>query len=159
VISVYLLRHGDAESRRDWKGADAERPLTERGRETTAREAVRIRELDLKLDAIVTSPLRRARETAEIVAKAIGADKLLVEDERLAPGFDARQLAKVVRAHGAAGGLMIVGHEPDFSSTIGELTGGRVVCKKGGLARVDVADQSLAGAELVWLAPPALLVR
>ncbi len=55
---------------------------------------------------------------------------------------------------------MLVGHEPDFSETIAELIGGgRVVCKKGGLARVDVADSSLDDGELVWLLPPKDLAR
>ena len=53
---------------------------------------------------------------------------------------------------------MLVGHEPDFSTTIGELIGGAALaCKKGGLARVDARDDELAGAELVWLLPPRAL--
>jgi phosphohistidine phosphatase SixA len=59
-----------------------------------------------------------------------------------------------------ANAIMLVGHEPDFSQTIGALTGGRVVVKKGGLARVDLQPDSgaLAG-DLVWLIPPKVLIR
>jgi phosphohistidine phosphatase len=157
-MRVYFLRHGKAEDRLAWTGRDAERPLTVEGREALGREAKRLRALDLALDVVVTSPLVRARETAEIVAGELGLGGRLVEDERLAPGFDVARLEQVLAAHAPAGALMIVGHEPDFSETIAELIGGGdVVMKKGGLARVDVAAPVAGGGQLVWLLTPPLL--
>jgi phosphohistidine phosphatase len=67
-------------------------------------------------------------------------------------------LARVVRSHADAGALMLVGHEPDFSQTIGSLIGGgRVVCKKGGVACVNVPDIRAMEGDLEWLVPPGLL--
>ncbi len=157
-MKVYFLRHGRAESRSAWQGRDADRPLTPEGEQALRRETRVLRDLDLALDAIVTSPLARARRTAEIVAEDLGLQGKLVEDERLAPGFDVRRLEQVLAAHEPADALMVVGHEPDFSATVAELIGGgEIVMKKGGLARVDVTAPVAGGGELVWLLTPPLL--
>ncbi len=158
AMKVYFLRHGKAESRTTWAGDDALRPLTADGEEALRREAAALRALDLALDLIVTSPLVRARRTAEIVAGELGLAARLVEDERLAPGFDVRRLEQGVAAHGPAETFLLVGHEPDFSETVAELIGGGdVVMKKGGLARVDVTAPVAGGGRLVWLLTPPLL--
>jgi phosphohistidine phosphatase len=157
-MKLYLLRHGKAESRSAWQGSDDDRPLTEEGEEELRREVTVLRDLDLALDVIVTSPLARARRTAELVAKGLGLEERLVEDERLAHGFDVGRLEQVLAAHGPAGAMMVVGHEPDFSATVAELIGGGdIVMKKGGLARVDVTAPVAGGGELVWLLTPPLL--
>jgi phosphohistidine phosphatase SixA len=83
-------------------------------------------------------------------------DKLVVED-RLAPGFGVQALTKLLKAHPGANAFMLVGHEPDFSQTVTELVGGRIVLKKGGMAYVRVAYPSLKKAELVWLVQPSVL--
>jgi phosphohistidine phosphatase len=122
------------------------------------REAEALRAMDLALDLIVTSPLARARRTAEIVAGELGLGGRLVEDARLASGFDVARLEQILAAYGPAESVMVVGHEPDFSQTVAELIGGGdVVMKKGGLARVDVAAPAAGGGELVWLLTPPLL--
>jgi phosphohistidine phosphatase len=82
-----------------------------------------------------------------------------VQEERLAPGFGVDDLTQVLQTHPQAENIMLVGHEPDFSITIGALTGGRVVCKKGGLARVDITSTEPLQGELVWLIPPKVLAR
>jgi phosphohistidine phosphatase len=118
-----------------------------------------MKRLGFALDVIVTSPLVRARQTAAIVAEALGLRDKLVEDERLGPGFDLVRLAEIVRAQRGADAVMLVGHEPSFSMTIGRLAGGGAIdVKKGSLARVDVADPSELRGELVWLIPPKVLV-
>jgi phosphohistidine phosphatase len=158
MTRVYFLRHGKAENRLEWRGDDAARPLTPAGEEAIRREAKVLAELDLGLDVIVTSPLARARRTAEIVADELGLRGRLVEDERLAHGFDVRRLEQVLAAHGPAGAIMVVGHEPELSAAVAELIGGgEIVMKKGGLARVDVTTPVAGGGELVWLLTPPLL--
>jgi phosphohistidine phosphatase len=158
VTKVYFLRHGKAENRSEWRGEDADRPLTAEGEAALRREAEAMGKLGLGLDAIVTSPLARARRTAEIVADGLGLRELLEEDERLAHGFDAQRLEQILAAHAGAGAVMVVGHEPDFSATVAELIGGGdIVMKKGGLARVDVTAPVAGGGELVWLLAPPLL--
>jgi len=157
-MKIYFLRHGKAESRSVWQGDDADRPLTAAGEEAVRREVEALRAMDLAPDLIVTSPLARARRTAELVAEGLGLSGRLVEDERLAHGFDAGRLERLLAAHGPAESLMVVGHEPDFSATVAELIGGgEIVMKKGGLARVDVAAPVAGGGELVWLLTPPLL--
>lgn len=157
-MKLYFLRHGRAENRVDWQGRDADRPLTSVGEEAMRREAEALRAMGLALDLIVTSPLARARRTAEIVADGLGLTDRLMEDARLAPGFDVARLEQLLAAYGSAGPVMVVGHEPDFSETVAELIGGGdVVMKKGGLARVDVAAPAAGGGRLVWLLTPPLL--
>lgn len=157
-MRVYFLRHGKAEDRAAWRGHDDARPLTAAGEKEIRREAKLLSAMDLGLDLVVTSPLARARRTAEIVADELGQGGRLVEDARLAPGFDLRRLEQLLEAHGPAESVMVVGHEPDFSATVAELIGGGdIVMKKGGLARVDVTAPAAGGGQLVWLLTPPLL--
>jgi phosphohistidine phosphatase len=156
-MKLYFLRHGLAD-RSEWAGPDFERPLTERGKAQMAREAETMAELNLDLDLIITSPLTRACQTAEIVAERLEMLDRLIVDERLAYGFDPDKLDEILEAHPDATAIMLVGHEPDFSETIADLIGGgEVVCKKGGLARVDLYGGASLQGELVWLIPPKVL--
>ena len=157
-LKLYFLRHGEADNRQDWHGDDSERPLTAGGKKRMKREAAGMRKLKLPLDIIISSPLVRALQTAEIVAKAHGSTARLVTDGRLRPGFGPKHLAALVAEHRDARGLMLVGHEPDFSETISRVTGGgRLVMKKGALAYVEVEDRDSVKGSLVWLAPPKVL--
>ena len=122
------------------------------------REAKALQKLNLAPDVIVTSPLLRARRTAEIMAETLGLSDKLVEDARLGHSFDLRGLGKIAAAHPEAGQLMIVGHEPEFSAVVAALIGGGLLAiRKGGLARVDLSDGSLKRGELAWLLAPGLL--
>jgi phosphohistidine phosphatase len=157
---LFFLRHGLADDRAGWQADDTQRPLTKEGKEKMALEAEAFTRLNLGLDLIVTSPLVRAFQTAQIVAQRLDMVNKLTQDERLAPGFDLQKLSEVLAAHPGVETVMLVGHEPDFSETISDLIGGgRVVCKKGGLARVDLTSQLPLSGELAWLVPPKLLVR
>jgi phosphohistidine phosphatase len=154
-MQLYFLRHGPADWP-DWDAArDEERPLTDKGVKRMKAEAKAIQKLGLSLDVILSSPLVRARQTAELVAKRLGLD--VIQEHALTPGFDAKRLRGVLRGHAKAGAIMIVGHEPDFSQTIAELTGGRVVMKKGGLARVDLESLDPPSGKLIWLLEPKTL--
>jgi len=158
-MKLYFLRHGQAD-RSAWMGTDFERPLTQEGMENMAKEADAIQQLDLRLDAILTSPLVRAYQTAEIVARRLNILDLLVIDERLEPGFGTSDLKEILEEYPQANEIMFVGHEPDFSETIRYLIGGgNILCKKGSLARIDLSDASPLIGELVWLIPPMVLLR
>jgi phosphohistidine phosphatase len=158
MMEIYFLRHGDAGSRETWKGTDASRPLSDEGAARMAREASTMALLRLPLDRILASPLVRAQQTAEIVARRLRLLDAMTEDDRLAPGFGIDELRSIVREHRGLTGLLLVGHEPDFSSVISACTGGgRVECKKGCLARVDIADPASLSGLLVWLLPPRVL--
>jgi phosphohistidine phosphatase len=159
-MRLYFLRHGQAVSRAEWREDDALRPLTGAGRTALQREGRALAALGLgeEIEVIVTSPLARAKETAEIVAAELGLGELVVTDERLAHGFTARHARALAGERAQARAIMLVGHEPDFSTTISALIGGgAVACKKGGLARLDASDAGLGDAELVWLLPPRAL--
>ena len=157
-LKLYFLRHGQAGSRRDWQGDDVERPLTVEGKKRMGREAAAIGRLALPLDAIISSPLVRAAQTAEIVSKAGHSAVRLLTDGRLGPGFGPKQLAAILAAHRDASGLMLVGHEPDFSETISHLTGGgRLAMKKGALACVELENPASLKGTLAWLIPPKVL--
>jgi phosphohistidine phosphatase len=159
-MRLYFLRHGIAAERDEWRGAEFDRPLTEKGRERMGREVTKMVELALALDVIVTSPLVRARQTAEIVAAGLDRRENLVEDERVGLDFDPGRLAGILREHPRANAIMLVGHEPSMSETIGELVGAaRIDLKKGGLACVDLPNPSALEGTLLWLIPPKMLAR
>jgi phosphohistidine phosphatase len=141
---IYLLRHGEAEDR---EGAvdDAARRLTEKGERQAQAAGTALRELGVGIDACLTSPKVRARETARIAAEVLGVE--VEETEALRGGpFDALELAA------GRGDALLVGHEPDFSAEVGRLTGANIVLKKGGIAVVD-------GSTLVALWRPKELRR
>ncbi|HVP77825.1 MAG TPA: phosphohistidine phosphatase SixA [Thermodesulfobacteriota bacterium] len=159
-MKLYFLRHGLAGDRTRWPGDDFDRPLTDEGKDRIAREAVTIAHLELGLEVVMTSPLVRAFQTAEIVARKLNLLDKLVKDERLGPGFSAPHVPKILAAHAKANAVMLVGHEPSFSEAISYLIGGgRVVCKKGSLACVDLEDASSLRGKLLWLLQPKVLAR
>lgn len=157
-MNLFFLRHGLAGNRSEWQGDDAKRPLTDEGKEKMKHTANMLAALDLGLDVIITSPLVRAKQTAEIVARKLNCP--LVEDKRLEPGFNDDQLQKILLDHPNANTVMLVGHEPDFSDTISALIGGgRIICKKGGLALVELPNAHSKRGELLWLVPPKVLAQ
>jgi phosphohistidine phosphatase len=159
-MKTYFLRHGIAVERDAWTGEEAERPLTDEGIHKTAAVAAALARLDLGLNAIVTSPLARARHTAEIAADALSLRSYLIEDVRLAPGFNRAKLRAVLQDHRDAAALMLVGHEPDFSETLSEIIGGgRLKMRKAGVALVDLPEADAKRGRLLWLATPRLLTR
>lgn len=155
-MKIYFLRHGLADWP-NWDAArDAERPLTDEGIKKMKVEAKAIERLDLGLDVILSSPYTRARQTAQSVADQLGLK--VIDDDQLAPGFDADRLRDVLRRYPNAESIMLVGHEPSFSAAISQLIGGgQIVMKKGSLARVDVDSIDSLRGELVWLLTPKLL--
>ena len=148
-MELYFLRHGEADWP-EWKKSDDERPLTKRGKREMRDVAKFLDRLKVRPNLIVTSPLPRAAQTAEIAADYLKAK--LRKDELLAPGFGASKLPTVLKRHGARV-LMLVGHEPDFTQVISELTGASLKLSKAGVALVDLDAESEEG-KLLWLFPP-----
>ncbi len=161
-MELYFLRHARAMKREEWRGPDARRPLTERGAASMRKEAAALAKLDLRLDLILTSPLERARHTARITAEALGLKKRVVQSAALAPGFSVQKLTRVLASRPKVSRVMFVGHEPDFSQVLSELTGGgRIICRKGCIARVDIAGRTFqeGSGRLIWLLQPEVLAR
>jgi phosphohistidine phosphatase len=158
-VELYFIRHGRAD-RAAWSGNDFERPLTPDGHSRIEKQARRLGEIGFDVDVIITSPLTRALQTAEIVADVLEIKDRLVIDDRLGFGFDLSAVRVLIAEYRDAGRIAFVGHEPSFSAVVGELIGGAlVVCKKGCVARVDLYSRDSRHGELVWLLQPATLLK
>src|SRR4029077_11167012 len=120
IMKLCFLRHGEADWP-DWDKPDDERPLTERGRKEMKRVAKLLERLKFSADAILTSPLPRASQTAEIVAERLGID--LKTESALAHGFNLERLRRLITRFECEC-VIVVGHEPGFSEVVKELTGG-----------------------------------
>lgn len=151
---LYFLRHGKAGSPRAID--DDERGLTVAGEEALRRAAPLWRRLNLRPDVVLTSPLPRASRTAELLCEAVGGRP--VADDRLRPGARWADLAQAMAAHRDAHRVMFVGHEPDLSSAVAELTGASSVrMRKGGLACLEFYGiPEPGGGEIAWLIDPDL---
>ena len=158
-MQLYLLRHGPAQSRLEWKGPDSERPLTDRGIKVTRRVAARMAALGLQLDAVLTSPYVRALETARIVTDSLDSPDILISEPGLEPDRLSRgELQRIISDHPDAASLMLVGHEPSMSRVTADVIGGgRMHLRKSGLIRIDLPEPMTLQGELVWLAAPKLL--
>jgi phosphohistidine phosphatase len=151
-MKLYFLRHGKADWS-DWDKPDDERPLNKEGRREMERIAQFLARLKIKLDVLLSSPLPRAFQTAEYAAEAL--DLELLEEPLLAKGFNAAKLRQILERTGDAD-LMLVGHEPDFTTVIAALTGADAKLGKGGVARVDLDGPGEAAGQLVWLIQPKI---
>jgi phosphohistidine phosphatase len=149
-MRLYFFRHAEAEP---GLSNDFERRLTRRGTRRTETAAQVLLTLGIGPAHIYSSPRIRARQTAEILADALEMDVELVDG--LDFGFDLDVVEQLAEGLDEGGELMFVGHEPSMSEMVGDLIGGEVVMKKGGMARVDVTffASPLEG-ELVWLIAP-----
>jgi phosphohistidine phosphatase len=157
---LYFLRHADAGDPEGWRGDDAQRPLSPKGVRQAERVAAFLGGIGFAPDAILSSPKLRATQTAESVAAVLSGD--VTVDERLAGGFTVeglRTLLDTVEHRDGVRRVLLVGHDPDFSSVVSTLSGGKGIrlptCT---LARVDLDDRPAAGSgSLRWLIPPDAL--
>jgi phosphohistidine phosphatase len=129
---LWLLRHGDAEPHA--ARHDADRRLTAKGEKQARIAGQAMAKLGLQFAAVFTSPRVRARDTARLAAKPLKADPRV--HQALSAGFDADEARALLASQGDNAKVLVVGHEPDFSQTVFDLTGGRIDLKKGGLAAV-----------------------
>ncbi|HYC21197.1 MAG TPA: phosphohistidine phosphatase SixA [Candidatus Bathyarchaeia archaeon] len=154
IPELYLVRHGIAEDHAA-SGRDADRALTRSGREKMAKAARGLEALEVAPSVILTSPLVRTRETAEIIADQLG--RIAIEDcDAIAPGVDHAAVARLVAKRLREGSVMLVGHEPDMSELFSFLlTGERSLqshFKKGTVACLSAGELPPHGlAALEWL--------
>ena len=145
---LWFLRHGDAEPH--GARADPERLLTPRGEEQAAVAGRALAALGCSFAHAFTSPKVRARDTARLAAPPLELEP--VEHRPLASGFSRADALELAGAIGADERLLLVGHEPDFSQVVRDLTGARVDFKKGGVAGVRL--EGTTGGELIVLLRP-----
>src|SRR5260370_19937498 len=118
-MQLYFLRHGEADWA-DWQKSDDERPLTKRGKKEMHEVGTFLARLKVCPDLILTSPLPRASQTAEIAAEHLKVKG--PKDRRLSPGFGPSELEPLSRKYSVET-FMVVAPEPDFTKTISALTG------------------------------------
>jgi len=161
-MELYIVRHGDAGQAMQARGrADDERELTREGREETEAVAKALRALGCSPARIGTSPLARARQTAEILADVLDAKKKLENCEFLAPGSDAEDLIRWLRDL-RADSVMIVGHMPDLAHLASAMLTPKgsldIAFKKSGVCCISFGGAPAAGAgRLEWLLQPKQL--
>jgi phosphohistidine phosphatase len=153
-MDLYFLRHGEADWP-NWKKDDDERPLTKRGKKEMHAVAKFLKRVKAGPDLIVTSPLPRASQTAELAAEHLKVK--CREDRLLAPGFGRSELERLMKKYPEEA-LMIVGHEPDFTEVISELTGASLKLSKAGVALVEL-NRSWRDGRLLWLFPPKIATK
>jgi phosphohistidine phosphatase len=163
VPILYLMRHGIAESHA-LGGRDEDRALTQEGIDKLRQSAAGLAWLEVQPDAMTSSPLLRARQTAEIIRDALAPGLELGRDPQLRPGAEVDAVAEGLRAITARAPMM-VGHEPSISALAalllsGSATGVRLPFKPGSIAAIELAPTPAAiSGSLRWFATPEQLVR
>src|ERR1700710_2099087 len=140
-----LLRHADAEPHGSRE--DSERRLTVRGEQQARAAGAALSQMGMGFQEVLFSPKVRARQTAEMAAESWDEEEQarLAVHEPLSSGFEAAAAPEAMAGVEQEGRLLLVGHEPDLSHVVSQLTGARVDLKKGGLAivRLDGANGKL----------------
>lgn len=155
-MHIFLMRHGIAELARGGAG-DRERALTERGREKMRRQAAVMRRIGWSIDHLVTSPYRRARQTAAVLAESLSVEA--EPDELLGLGSVPGDVGELLRRYERLRGVCFVGHQPDLSSVVHFLTGHALNLRPGGLAVVEVQRFREGGGQLRGLYDPDVMER
>jgi phosphohistidine phosphatase len=144
---LWFLRHGEAEPHE--ARPDHERRLTARGERQSRAAGEALAQLGLEFDRVLTSPKVRGYDTARLASDSVGVEPEV--DESLAGGFDRDDALRAIEGTGDDARVLVVGHEPDFSQTIKQLTGADVDLKKGGVAGVRLHSDT---GELITLLRP-----
>lgn len=154
---LHLLRHAHAGDAFAWDGPDATRPLTDKGRSQSDRLGRFLVGRGFETDLIITSPLTRALQTAEIVADVLGTR--LAIDERVGGGLTLGGLDAVLGDHGAPTRPIVVGHDPDMTELLATLCGmSEIPMRKGAFARIEAETPLQPGSGILrWLIPPDAL--
>ena len=161
-MQLYIMRHAVAELRETWGQPDIGRPLTAKGRTRMRLAARGLRAAGARFDLIASSPLVRAVETAEIIAREFKYPVPIEICPALAPGLEPEPLFRFLVEFPEAERVLLVGHEPDLGNLVLSLIGGahsdRFPMRKGAVCRVDIERVPPPGlGTLVWALTPALM--
>jgi phosphohistidine phosphatase len=167
-LDLYLLRHGDAGKGMAVAagGNSGDVPLTIVGREEIAIIARSVKDLNLKFSAIITSPLKRAVQTAKIIAKVLAMEKRISIWNELVPEGNRSKLYIILNQYTRESSVLMIGHEPYLSNMMYDIIFqknrvnqlGRINLKKAGLAKIRIISltPNISG-ELRWLLTPRIL--
>jgi len=161
-VELYLIRHGVAEERGAAWPDDSKRPLTDNGMTRVRKSARGLDELGVTFDVILTSPLVRTRQTAEIIAGELDSHPHVVQVHSLAPGGTYQTVMADLEKHARRARIALVGHEPGIGEFAARLIGTRhaLEFKKGAVCRIDVdAVPPTAPGDLRWFLSSKILRR
>lgn len=164
MTNLYLIRHGIAANRADYIQGDRQRPLTPEGINKTTKIAQRLQELGINFNLILTSPLIRAQQTAEIL-HTVGLSKDLKTSSDLAPEGDLLSWWQDGKKWRKYDNLALVGHEPNLGHWAELLVWGEVkshlIVKKASIIGISLPDvgSPVGNSDLFWLTPPRFLLH
>ncbi len=156
---VYFLRHASAGQHKSDPAKDEKRPLDKEGIEQCTQVGRALAAMDVHIDALISSPLKRATQTASLVGNEIAFEGKLTLDKALRPEASFEQFRDLLHKHAKAEAVMVVGHNPSLSEFLSLLISQRssesgVELKKGAIARVELDNKS---AIIQWCLTPKLV--
>ena len=160
TLELYLVRHAIAAERGADYPDDSKRPLTSEGISRFRKEAKALAALDVDVDQIISSPLVRAKQTAEILAQAVPSQPSIEMSDALAPAGTPAAVFQELAKHMRKARIALVGHEPNIGELAARLIGSRtpVEFKKGAICRIDFEVFPPKGhGHLRWFLPPRVL--
>jgi phosphohistidine phosphatase len=160
TLELYLIRHGVAAERGEDYPDDSKRPLTSRGIAKLREEAKGLSWLQVGFDLIITSPLTRTKQTADVLAESLHGKPPVVASDALAPAGTPAAVIQEIAKHARLARIALVGHEPNLGELAARLIGARspIEFKKGAVCRIDFDVLPPKGiGQLRWFMPPKAL--
>ncbi len=160
TLELYLVRHGIAAARGDAYPDDSKRPLTSAGIARLRKQARGLNALGVGFDLIITSPLVRAKQTAEALAQGLKTKPAVVASDSLAPAGTPASVIQEIVKHQRKARIALVGHEPNLGELAARLIGARTPLefKKGAVCRIDFEVLPPKGiGHLRWFLTPKVL--
>jgi phosphohistidine phosphatase len=160
TLELYLIRHGVAAERGEEYPDDSKRPLTSDGIARLRREAKALDDLDISFDQILSSPLVRAKQTADIFCEGLKGKPSVSTTDALTPAGTPAAVIQELGKHMRKARIALVGHEPNIGELAAHLIGAKAALpfKKGAICRIDFAVFPPKGrGQLVWFLPPRVL--
>ncbi len=164
-MELFLFRHGEAGKRLQSGSKDFDRPLTFTGQKEIESISISLKKLKINFDRIITSPLKRAHQTAVIVSNVFAIEDRVEDWGELKPEGNRLELYKKLSQLKSDLSLLIIGHQPYLSEMIGDLifdhdgdNDPRIILRKSGLAKIVITSfMPTVKGELRWLLSPKLL--
>ena len=160
LLELYLIRHGIAADRGEEFPDDSKRPLTSEGIASLRKEARALDELGVAIEHIITSPLVRAKQTADVFVQHLQTKPSLSISDALAPAGSPAAVVQDIVKQARKGRIALVGHEPNLGELAARLIGSRTPLgfKKGGICRIDFEVLPPKGVgHLRWFVTPKML--
>lgn len=160
ALELYIIRHGIAAQRGDEYPDDSKRPLTSEGIASLRKEVKALDALGVGFDHVITSPLVRAKQTADVFVQHLKSKPSVSTSDSLAPAGSSAEVVQDVVKHARKGRIALVGHEPNLGELAARLIGSRtpLAFKKGAICRIDFEVLPPKGAgQLRWFITPKIL--